>query len=389
MNKKHRITAFALTSIMTLSMLAGCAANNQAASSSAAETTTTETTTAETASPETQAAADADSDVLMIAEQGIFSAGGTVTTSEGTFDVANYYTSREGSTSHVDHANVLYQIPEEDTELPMVFLHGYGQSRMGWMTTPDGREGWSDMFLRKGHSVWLIDQPRRGEAGQSSVAGTMTAEPSDQTWYTQFRIGTYMDDAFTYNEGSQFPEGEEALDQFFRQMTPDTGMDNAGGDQNIDNTVVAQAVAATIDEIYERTGKDSILVTHSQGGMPGWETARYTDHIAAIVAIEPGMAPEVDSEDYNALLEKEIPVSFYYGDYIGEEFTDVPAASMWSMMASSADTFTEAYTAAGATSTVIHLPDEGITGNSHFMFQELNNDVIADHVENWIQENVK
>lgn len=389
MNKKHRITAFALTSIMALSMLAGCAADNQAASSSAAETTTTETTTAETASPETQAAAGSDSDVLMIAEQGIFSAGGTVTASEGIFDVDNYYTSREGSTSHVDHANVLYQIPEEDTELPMVFLHGYGQSRMGWMTTPDGREGWSDMFLRKGHSVWLIDQPRRGEAGQSSVAGTMTEEPSDQTWYTQFRIGTYLDDAFTYNEGSQFPEGEEALDQFFRQMTPDTGMDNAGGDQNIDNTVVAQAVAAAIDEIYERTGKDSILVTHSQGGMPGWETARYTDHIAAIVAIEPGMAPEVDSEDYNALLEKEIPVSFYYGDYIGEEFTDVPAASMWSMMASSADTFTEAYTAAGATSTVIHLPDEGITGNSHFMFQELNNDVIADYVENWIQENVK
>ena len=33
--------------------------------------------------------------------------------------------------------------------------------------------------------------------------------------------------------------------------------------------------------------------------------------------------------------------------------------------------------------------DEGITGNSHFMFQELNNDVIADHVEAWIEENVK
>ena len=89
------------------------------------------------------------------------------------------------------------------------------------------------------------------------------------------------------------------------------------------------------------------------------------------------------------MLEKEIPVVFYYGDYIGEEFTDIPAAGMWAMMASSADTFTEAYTAAGLTSTVIHLPEENITGNSHFMFQELNNDVIADHVENWIQENVK
>ncbi len=127
------------------------------------------------------------SDQLVIAEQGMFSAGGTVISSDGTFDVSNYYMSREGSTSHVDHANVLYQIPAEEAGLPMVFLHGYGQSRMGWMTTPDGREGWSDLFLRMGHSVFLIDQPRRGEAGQTSVAGTMTTEPSDQTWYISAR----------------------------------------------------------------------------------------------------------------------------------------------------------------------------------------------------------
>ena len=89
------------------------------------------------------------------------------------------------------------------------------------------------------------------------------------------------------------------------------------------------------------------------------------------------------------MVEQDIPVTFYYGDYIGEEFTDVPAAAMWSMMAATADTFTEAYNAAGGNSTVVHLPDEGITGNSHFMFQELNNDVIADHIEAWIQENVE
>lgn len=363
MSKKKRILSLVIACILGMTMLAGCTGQESSAEAVSGGS-------------------------LEIAEQGMFSAGGTVTTSEGTFDVSHYYTSREGSTSHVDHANVFYQIPENETGLPMVFLHGYGQSRMGWMTTPDGRDGWSNLFLKMGHSVFLIDQPRRGEAGQTSVAGTISTEPSDQTWYTQFRIGTYLDGAFTYNEGSQFPAGDDALDQFFRQMTPDTGMDSVNGDQNIDTTVVAQAVAATIDEVYERTGKDSILVTHSQGGMPGWETARYTDHIAAIVAIEPGMAPEVDSEDYQALLDKNIPIAFYYGDYIGEEYTDVPAASMWAMMAATADTFHEAYTAAGGNSTVIHLPDEGITGNDHFMFQDLNNDVIAEHVENWIQENV-
>lgn len=389
---RKKISALLAMSIITASLMAGCGANeaeSQDTSTTTAQESVQETETNTEVNTETEENDAKGSNYLSIAEQGIFSAGGSVIESDGTFDVSNYYTSREGSTSHVDHANVFYQIPANDAELPMVFLHGYGQSRMAWMTTPDGREGWSDMFLKKGHSVFLIDQPRRGEAGQTSVAGTISTEPSDQTWYTQFRIGTYVDNQFTYNENSQFPQGEETLDQFFRQMTPDTAMDSANGDQNIDTTIVAQAVAATIDEAYERTGKDSILVTHSQGGMPGWETARYTDHIAAIVAIEPGMAAAVDSEDYNALLEKKIPVVFYYGDYIGEEFADVPAAGMWSMMSASADAFSAAYNEAGASSTVIRLPEEGIYGNDHMMFQDLNNDVIADHIQNWIDENLE
>lgn len=389
---REKLSTFLVMSIIAASLMAGCGANeakSQGTSTTTAQESVQETETNTEINTKTEESDGSDSNYLSIAEQGIFSAGGSVIESDGTFDVSNYYTSREGSTSHVDHANVFYQIPENDTELPMVFLHGYGQSRMAWMTTPDGREGWSDMFLKKGHSVFLIDQPRRGEAGQTSVAGTISTEPSDQTWYTQFRIGTYVDNQFTYNENSQFPQGEETLDQFFRQMTPDTAMDSANGDQNIDTTIVAQAVAATIDEAYERTGKDSILVTHSQGGMPGWETARYTDHIAAIVAIEPGMAAAVDSEDYNALLEKKIPVVFYYGDYIGEEFADVPAAGMWSMMSVSADAFSAAYNEAGASSTVIRLPEEGIYGNDHMMFQDLNNDVIADHIQNWIDENLE
>lgn len=389
---RKKISALLVMSIITASLMVGCGANeteSQDTSTTTAQESVQETEANTEVNAETEESDAKGSNYLSIAEQGMFSAGGSVIESDGTFDVSNYYTSREGSTSHVDHANVFYQIPENDTELPMIFLHGYGQSRMAWMTTPDGREGWSDMFLKKGHSVFLIDQPRRGEAGQTSVAGTISTEPSDQTWYTQFRIGTYVDNQFTYNENSQFPQGEETLDQFFRQMTPDTAMDSANGDQNIDTTIVAQAVAATIDEAYERTGKDSILVTHSQGGMPGWETARYTDHIAAIVAIEPGMAAAVDSEDYNALLEKKIPVIFYYGDYIGEEFADVPAAGMWSMMSSSADAFSAAYNEAGASSTVVRLPEEGIYGNDHMMFQDLNNDVIADHIQSWIDENLE
>lgn len=57
------------------------------------------------------------------------------------------------------------------------------------------------------------------------------------------------------------------------------------------------------------------------------------------------------------------------------------------MMSSTADAFTESYTAAGGRSTIVRLPEEGVTGNSHFLFQELNNDVIAEHMEAWIRSN--
>lgn len=393
--KKQRIAAILLAGVMTCSMMGG---STVLASSETEMTSETETAgeTETAAGTEAEAAGEAETETvgeaqepLVIADQGIFSAGGVTITSDGTFNPEDQWEeSGAGQTAHVDHANVLYQIPEEETGLPMVFLHGYGQSRMGWMTTPDGREGWSDMFLRMGHSVFLVDEPRRGEAGATSVSGDISTKTLDQRWYTQFRIGRWENGESVANEGSQFPNDEESLDQFFRQMTPDTGMTSDMGN-DFDNDMVARALAATVDEVYERTGKDSILVTHSQGGGPGWTAVEYTDHVAAIVAIEPGGAPGTDSQEFQTLLEKKIPVTMYFGDYIDNGDPAIQATAMWQAMRQTCYDFEQAYTEQGGNCTVVDLPEEGITGNSHFMFQELNNDVIADHIENWIQSNVQ
>lgn len=383
MKSKNRLTALLLGGAMVLSLLAGCAGTpvNDGAPAAAPN------------GPHGEARQEAEARIpegaLVIAEQGIFSAGGITVTSEGTFDPENHFEETgAGQTAHVDHANVLYQIPAEETGLPMVFLHGYGQSRMGWMTTPDGRPGWSDLFLRMGHSVFLIDEPRRGEAGATSVSGEISTKTLDQRWYTQFRIGRWENGKSVPNEGSQFPNDDESVNQFFRQMTPDTGMrSDMGGD--FDSETVARAAAAAIDEVYARTGRDSILVTHSQGGGPGWTAAQYTDHIAAIVAVEPGGAPAADSPDFQAVLEKKIPVTMYFGDYIDNGDPAIMATMMWQGMRGACYAFRDAYNEAGGNCTVVDLPQEGITGNDHFIFQDLNNDVVADHVEAWIQANVQ
>lgn len=326
---------------------------------------------------------------LSIKEEGMFSSGGTVTEPiDGKFDETTNWLdgTRAGNTAHVDHANVLYQIPENETGLPMVFLHGYGQSRMGWMTTPDGREGWSTSFLRKGHSVFLVDQPRRGEAGSTTAMtndgiDTWSAEskeymPGDQAWYTHFRIGRVAPERY---DGSQFPEGAQAQDQFFRQMTPNTG--------SFDMAVNVAAMDEVMKDVKAKTGKKSVYVTHSQGGRVGWDVD--TENVAAIVAIEPGGTPEIGSEQYKKFLDAKIPMIIYFGDYIDNGPDDIQSTGFWKSVRDGAVAFAEQYNKDGGNCTVINLPDIGMKGNSHFMFQEKNSEEIAAHIENWIKENVK
>lgn len=385
-----------LTAVMAAMLLVSGCAGSSTTATTAAETAAAEETTAEAAAEETAAeessadaseeAAEVPEGALVIAKQGIFSSGGTVTEPvEGEFDETTNWldSTRAGNTAHVDHANVLYQIPANDNGNPIVYLHGYGQSRMGWMTTPDGREGWSDIFLRNGHSAFLVDQPRRGEAGSTAAMTTDNIDtwtedskeymPGDQAWYTHFRIGRVAPERY---EGSQFPEGDEAQNQFFRQMTPNTG--------SYDEAVDAAALGEVMNDVYEMTGNKAIYMTHSQGGRVGWSTPM--DNVAAIVAIEPGGTPEIGSENYQKLLDAQIPIVIYFGDYIDNGPEDIQSTSFWKGVKDAAFEFAEAYNADGGDCTVVDLPQEGITGNSHFMFQEMNNQVIAEHIENWLGE---
>lgn len=326
---------------------------------------------------------------LSIKKQGVFASGGTVTeplsvNGNNKYDETTNWmsTTREGNTAHVDHANVLYQIPAKEKASPIVFLHGYGQTRTGWMTTPDGREGWSDMALRNGRSVFLVDQPRRGEAGTAvkmtsgfpdvKADDPLSYLPGDQAWYTHFRIGRVAPDRY---EGSQFPEGDEAQNQFFRQMTVNAG--------EYDEKLFGKSLSAVLSDANKITGKKLVYVTHSQGGRVGWQTD--VENMAALIAVEPGGTPVVGSEEYKKFLDAKIPMVIIFGDNIDNGPEDIKSTAFWKGVRDMALDFAEHYNADGGYAEVWDLPKLGITGNSHFMFQEMNNQQIWDLIENWLK----
>jgi pimeloyl-ACP methyl ester carboxylesterase len=323
---------------------------------------------------------------LIIQEQGSFAAGGKVIKNPGTFNPKQ--PTPEGQTLHGDHAYVFYQIPVNRRKLPLVFLHGFGQFTKTWETTPDGREGFQTLFLRRRFPVYLIDQPRRGNAGRGTVSATVNATPDEQQWFNTFRVGVWPE----YFPGVQFSKDTEALNQYFRQMTPNVGP--------YDPEVNSDAFAA----LFKKIGP-AVFVTHSQGGGLGWLTVLKTGNVRGIVSYEPGSGflfpqgevPEalpssggtldaigVRMAEFTKLTR--IPIVIYYGDFIPEKPSDNPGQDGWRVRLEMARKWRDTVNRHGGDVTVVHLPEVGIRGNTHFPFSDLNNKQVAELMSKFLSE---
>jgi hypothetical protein len=323
---------------------------------------------------------------LAVQEQGSFAVGGTVMTSPGTYDAINR--SPAGQTLHGDHAYVYYQVPVRARRLPLVLWHGFGQFSKTWETTPDGREGFQNLFLRRGFSVYVIDQPRRGRAGRSTLPATITPTADEQDWFGTFRLGIWPD----FFPGVQFSRDPEALNQYFRQITPDTGP--------LDPSLNSDAVAA----LFKKIGP-GILVTHSHSGGMGWRVAARSSNVRAIVSYEPGSGfifPEgevpppmpsaggelqavgVPLPEFVALTK--IPIIIFYGDNIPEQPTENPGQDGWRVRLAMARLWRDAVNRRGGDVTIVHLPEIGIRGNTHFPMSDTNNLQIADQLSKFLAE---
>ncbi len=330
--------------------------------------------------------ADRKTEPLVILEQGSFSAGGTVQKTPGTY--VNNAPTAQGQSFHGDHLYTFYQVPEKPRRLAIVMLHGAYQSGRSWETTPDGREGFQTIFLRRHFTTYVVDQPRRGRAGNSTVATTVDPAPNDQLFFDQFRLGAWP----KFFDGVQFDREPQALDQFFRAVTPNTGP--------YDARVISSAMTA----LLERTGP-AILFTHSQGGEPGWLTAIQCSNVKAVVAFEPGSgfvfpkgeapadmpsaagtlkAVEIPSNDFARLTR--IPIAIYYGDNIPTEPTAERGKDNWRVRLAMAKLWVAAVNRHGGDARLVHLPEIGIRGNTHFMMSDLNNLAVADQVSRFLAE---
>jgi hypothetical protein len=322
---------------------------------------------------------------LHIQQQGSFAVGGTVLQHPGSFDALNPG-KPDGQTLHGDHARVFYQVPVNARKLPLVMWHGFAEFSKTWESTPDGREGFQTLFLRKGFSVYLLDQPRRGGAARGTVGAPVQAVPDEQRWFNQFRLGNWP----AFFPGVQFSRDPQALEQYFRQMVPDTGP--------FDAKVAVNAVSA----LFDKTGP-GILVTHSHAGGMGWLAAMQNPNIRAVVAYEPGSGFVFPEGEVPATMPSSagplegvpvaraefmkltrLPIIVYYGDNIPTEPSTSPGQDNWRVRLAMAQLWVDAINRHGGDAKLVHLPAIGIRGNTHFPFSDLNNVQIADLMSDFL-----
>ncbi len=267
----------------------------------------------------------------------------------------------------VEQMYVQYFIPQNERgALPLLMWHGGGLTGVTYETTPDGREGWLNYFVKKGWAVYNSDAVERGRAGWTN---TFKGDPvflTKENPFERFRIGA---GAGSYNKdpakmklmpGSQFPA--EGYDNFTKQGVPRW-------------TTTDDAIIAAYTELVDKVCPCVVLV-HSQAGQFGQKVAQARpDKVRALVLVEP--AGLGDAKLVDRL--KNTPILAVYGDYIEQD-------SRWPTIRANQLKQLEAVRAAGGRYDVVNLPQVGIKGNSHMMMMDKNNAQIAELIQGWLEK---
>lgn len=308
---------------------------------------------------------------LVIDKQGSFFVGGRDIQSDTLSTLPAY---AKSGTITVDQMYTRFQVPPSAKDAALVLIHGCCLTGKTWETTPDGRMGWDEYFVRRGYPTFVIDQSGRGRSAVNATAmnaAKLGNEPVDklpvvfaashESAWTIFRFGPEFPKTY---DGMQFPIA--AQNGLWQQMVPDW----------LNAMPTPNPTTVALSELSKKL-KKTVLMSHSQSGIYPFQTAALnTEGIAAIVSIEPGACPAADSDlkPYTKM-----PIMVLFGDY-------VELSPRWAPRLKACKEFVAKTNAAGGRAELLLLPEIGIKGNSHMLMQDNNSIQIADLMGSWIEQ---
>ena len=134
---------------------------------------------------------------------------------------------------------VQYQAPQTRARpsYPTIMVHGSGHTGKTYESTPDGRMGWAEYFVRQGFPAYVVDHAGRARSGfdpSPSNTGKLDnkadlvpgfQEFTNESAWINFRFGS---SPFVAYPDTKFPVS--AKDQYFAQIVPNTESSFAEGD---------------------------------------------------------------------------------------------------------------------------------------------------------------
>ena len=326
---------------------------------------------------------------LTLADQGSFYVGGhkvhTAARTGGKPGSGARYTDppfQEGEWT-VDQMYVQFQTPvNAKRHLPVVMTHGCCLSAKTWETTPDGRMGWNEYFVRKGRATYLTDQVGRARSGfdatpynmarQGRIAPetipTVNMATEQMAWWI-FRIGPKPGEAFA---DQRFPMAY--IDQMWKQVIPDLSAAVA----------TPTPTLARLAELSNDLG-GAVLIGHSQSGFfPEGAALSDPKGVRAMISLEPGGCSAATLKDAEWATLAKIPTIVVFGDHLG----DIPLTN-WTDAFKDCSVYVEKIKSMGGDATLLSLPAIGIKGNGHMFMQDNNSLQIADLMLDWIDKHVE
>ena len=254
-----------------------------------------------------------------------------------------------------------------------------------WETTPDGRMGWDEYFVRKGHPVYVPDQVGRGRSGFNQAifndvrAGSAPAANlprwirfSDEVVWPNFRFGSKAGAPYA---DSQFPVN--AVDELSKQGVPDVSF---GGVPNPNPTLKGLSDLAS-------QVNGAVLMGHSQSGSFPLAAALLNPSAAkGLVLVEPGGCPTNFTDEQIKTLAA-IPVLAVFGDH-RDTPTGIGIRPSWQLSFDGCQALIARLKGAGGRAQMLSPAETAVHGNSHMIMQDKNNLQIADLILKWIDEQV-